>query len=271
MLRFPLLVEPLHRLNFGGLDLDRPVPQVRVDVVRDRVANSRAQVVRVHRVQLPTAAPVPLPIPRGARVVRLAGEVKAREINRVGLGKRDPADHELGAVTREAIREIALGHPQPARVVIADVEDADRAPRLRGLFGNVVDHGRGAEPMHHPEGDAKLVEHRGKDAANGALLAPHLDPLGLVLPIVAAVAIDGGADDLVGRGPCRDALGTAGLVDDPFPGDHPLLARIGQQARHFGCRCLGHVGNEPEGEQLVSDAADGDGVRRFGDLACSLD
>ena len=51
-----------------------------------------------------------------------------------------------------------------------------------------VIYGCGAgEPMHDLEANGVLVEYRLQDSADGALLRPHLDAKGLLVPEVAAI------------------------------------------------------------------------------------
>jgi hypothetical protein len=102
--------------------------------------------------------------------------------------------------------------------------------------------------MHHPEADRVIVEHRGKHAADGALLAPHLDADGLLVPEVAAIGPGDGAGVSGGIVPCRCPFERTGFIDDPFPGDDAFLAGFLEKAihaLHFRAR---HRGDQAGGE-----------------------
>ena len=118
------------------------------------------------------------------------------------------------------------------------------------VLGDVVGCRGAAETMHRQEADGVLIEHRLEHAAHGAFLGPDLDPMRLLVPEVAAIGAGDGAGVLLGIGPCRHPLDGAGLVDDPFPRDDALLARLLQQpvdALHFAAR---HRGIRPRVNSL---------------------
>src|SRR5258708_11005534 len=167
----------------------------------------------------------------------------------------------MAIVLLQAVGEVVFRHEHTARVVIADVEDDVWPPVI--VFRNVVDRCRTGEAMHHAKTDAVFIEHGGEHATDGTLLAPHLDARRLLVPEVAAVGPGYGARVLRGVVPGRNPLQPARFVDDPLPRDRTLLAGYPEQAVDALHLVLVHRGDEPGGEQLVTDAATSDRLRRF--------
>src|SRR4029077_13994582 len=79
------------------------------------------------------------------------------------------------------------------------------------------------EPLHNPQSPAEFGQHRPDHAADGALLAPHLYPVGLRLPKIPTVKEP--VCKLVAIFPGWDAFWLAGLIDDPAPRDIATLSR----------------------------------------------
>ena len=97
----------------------------------------------------------------------------------VRLCQRDALHTDMIAVILgEPLRQIALRHVHAGRVVIADVEDDQRAAIV--VAGDLIDRGSAAEAMHDPKADAVFVQHWRKDAAHCALLGPNLTALRLL-------------------------------------------------------------------------------------------
>src|SRR5262249_9153248 len=119
---------------------------------------------------------------------------------------------------------------------------------------DLIHRSRRAKAVHDPEADGVLIEYRLEDAANGAPLGPHLDPLGLLVPIVVPVGADHVLGELAGIVPGRDALEVTGFIDDPFPRDLVALALFLEQPVHRLHVVARHRLDQTAGEELVSHA-----------------
>jgi hypothetical protein len=93
----------------------------------------------------------------------------------------------MTVISGKPLRQVAFGHPQAARVPIADVEH-DQWSAVE-IVRDFVNFGGAAEPMHDPKPDTVSVQHWSKNAAHGALLGPDFDSHRLLIPIVAPVAV----------------------------------------------------------------------------------
>src|SRR5262249_54504314 len=111
-----------------------------------------------------------------------------------------------------------------------------------------------------------LVEHRVNYAADGALLRPNLDAVGLLVPVIAAIAVDHRLGEVAGVIPGGDALEGAGFVDDPVPGDLAVLTFFFEETVDPLHLRAAHRGDELAGEELVPNPAAGDRVRLLGDV-----
>src|SRR5262245_6248144 len=121
-----------------------------------------------------------------------------------------------------------------------------------------MDFGSAVEPMQRAEPNRVMVEYWLQYAPNGALLGPHLAARGLLAPEVASIGPRDAASILFGVRPSRNPLKRAGLVNDPLPRDHALLARRLEQAIYPLHIVARHRGDQPTGEEFVSDAPAGD-------------
>jgi hypothetical protein len=81
-----------------------------------------------------------------------------------------------------------------------------------------------AESMHRKEANGQLIEHGGEQAAYRPFLGPDVDPMGLLIPEVAAIRLRDTFGIFVGIGPCWDPLKLACLVHDPWPWNDALEA-----------------------------------------------
>jgi hypothetical protein len=74
---------------------------------------------------------------------------------------------------------------RPLGIVVADVEDDQFSAIV--VLRRAVGVGRAVKSVYRVEADRVMVEHRLKNAADGALLGPDLDTDRLLVPEVASI------------------------------------------------------------------------------------
>lgn len=114
-------------------------PRGYIDALDDFALKPLAQIVRVHGVQLPTAAAI-IPVEPGiARVAALRFNAERwQRIGAMGAGQSDARDVDNAAIFFDAARQIDLGHMHPLRVKVADVENFEIAIADKRLFRNIM-------------------------------------------------------------------------------------------------------------------------------------
>ena len=210
-----------------------------------------------------------------AHILFRQGEAMHHHVGRIDLLAKEVA-HVRPAVNghaflAQAVEQVLLGHVQPTRVEVADVEEDQWLTEGVGLLCQVVQLGGRAEAVDGAEPDREVAQDRPQRAGYGRFLGPHLDLVGLPLPPVLAV----GAHHRLGVGgrvvPLLVLLLQPGFVHDPLPRDAVVLARPGELLAHLVGRVLPHVGDELAIEELVADRADGGGLDLLQDVDAGVD
>src|SRR5262249_26325244 len=132
------------------------------------------------------------------------------------------------AVFLEPLRQINLGHAEPGWIEVADIQHHQLAAIV--VPRNVPGLGRAGKAVNRIEADAITIEHGLKQTADGALLAPHLASLRLLIPETAPIARGHFLGKFFRVCPTGGDLDPASLVDDRFPGNGPVLALLLEQS-----------------------------------------
>src|SRR5690349_1751784 len=126
------------RVLLCSLNGEAAIPDLPIYLAPDCVLDQGAQTVRIERIDLPALRAVVCDKPLVPRVGLLFGRSKRRQSVEVFSTESNPIKFDVvAAIPTQSVGQIVLGHVEAGRVIVADVENLQRATIV--ILRDIVD------------------------------------------------------------------------------------------------------------------------------------